>query len=121
MHLFEKETCAIIFNSPNRKDKLIKLINTLKSSDNEIVVVGYNNYKFDSVEAYETLKDVPYNIDVVIILEESLSNYEVLDEMELLDIKNICFLEESFSEHILKKSKDLKLNILNGISLTKNR
>ena len=41
----------------------------------------------------------------------------ILEEVELLDIQNMWFEKGSFSEMMIKKTKDLKLNIEYNLSL----
>ena len=75
------------------------------------------SYKSDKLHVYESLKDIPHNVDIVAIIKESIHNYCIIDEMELLDIKNIYFEKDSYTEYMLKKAKEAKLNIVNFVDL----
>ena len=97
--------------------KEIKIINLLKENNYNVVGINLNNYKSDKFHVYESLKDIPHNVDIVAIIKESIHNYCIIDEMELLDIKNIYFEKGSYTEYILKKAKEAKLNIVNFVDL----
>ena len=90
---------------------------TVKENNYNVVGINLNNYKSDKFHVYESLKDVPHNVDIVAIIKESIHNYCIIDEMELLDIKNIYFEKGSYTEYILKKAKEAKLNIVNFVDL----
>ena len=48
-----------------------------------VVGINFNNYKSDNFHVYESLKDIPHNVDIVAIIKESIHNYCIIDEMEL--------------------------------------
>ena len=89
----------------------------LKENNYNVVGINLNNYKSDKFHVYESLKDIPHNVDIVAIIKESIHNYCIIDEMELLDIKNIYFEKGSYTEYMLKKAKEAKLNIVNFVDL----
>ena len=93
------------------------IANLLKENNYNVVGINLNNYKSDKFHVYESLKDIPHNVDIVAIIKESIHNYCIIDEMELLDIKNIYFEKGSYTEYILKKAKEAKLNIVNFVDL----
>ena len=107
MNLLKQKSWAVVIIDENEDSKEIKIINLLKE----------NNYKSDKFHVYESLKDIPHNVDIVAIIKESIHNYCIIDEMELLDIKNIYFEKGSYTEYILKKAKEAKLNIVNFVDL----
>ncbi|MGX4600586.1 CoA-binding protein [Faecalimicrobium sp. JNUCC 81] len=119
MNLLKYHSLAIIIDDEKEIYKVDQIIDMLKSKGYEVVCINKNNYNIVNAQTYESLKDVPHNIDVVIITNLSLQTYEILDEIELLDIKNIWFENGSYNESMLKKAKDLKLNISCGLSLFK--
>lgn len=119
MNLLKYHSLAIIIDDEKEIYKVDQIIDMLKSKGYEVVCINKNNYNIVNAQTYESLKDVPHNIDVVIIINLSLQTYEILDEIELLDIKNIWFENGSYNESMLKKAKDLKLNISCGLSLFK--
>ena len=73
--------------------------------------INLNNYKSDKFHVYESLKDIPHNVDIVAIIKESIHNYCIIDEMELLDIKNIYF------EKGKKQCPTIKYNVTQVIEL----
>ncbi len=111
MNIFKYNNWAIIIHNNELNSKQIEIVKMLKTNEYDVVIIGSNDFYIDDVKVYETLKDVPHNIDVVAIVENSIDNYAVLDEIELLDIKNICFTKDSYTEHLIKNAKELKLNI----------
>ena len=113
MNLLKNKSWAVVIIDENEDSKEVKFIKLLKKNNCKVVGINFNNYELEEFLIYESLKDVPHNIDIVAILNESVHNYSIIDEMELLDIKNIYFDKESTTEHILKKAKYIKLNIIN--------
>lgn len=119
MSLLRFNSWAILIKDANLDSKEYEIIQALKKHKCKIVAINENQINVDGVEVYESLKDVPYNIDVVVVLDESVETYVMLDEMELLDIKNIWLEKDCNNENVLKKARDMKLNIEYKFSLTK--
>lgn len=119
MNLLKYHSLAIVIYDEKKIDKIYRIIDILESKEYKVVCINKNNYNIVNTQTYESLKDVPHNIDVVIITSLDLQTYEILDEIELLDINNIWFEKESYNESILKKAKELKLNISCDLSLFK--
>lgn len=119
MNLLKYNFWAVDIKDISIGSKTYKIIDILKKHNYSVVGISKNKYKICGIDTYESLKDVPHNIDVVSIVEKSLETYSILDEMELLDIKNIWFEKESYNDLMIKKAKSLKLNIICGISLYK--
>lgn len=117
MNLLKQKSWAVIIIDESEHSKELKIIKELKYNNYDVVGINLNNYKSEEFLVYESLKDVPYNIDIVAIINDSIHNYYILDEMELLDISNIYFEKGSSTENILKKAKDIKLNIVDNIDL----
>lgn len=117
MNLLEYNSWAVVIKDISMGSKTYKIVDILKKHNYNVIGISENNYKVCGIDTYESLKDVPHNIDVVVIVDESLETYSILDEMELLDIKNIWFEQESYNDLMIKKAKSLKLNIIYGISL----
>ena len=105
MNLLKQKSWAVVIIDENEDSKEIKIINLLKENNytvenllydkdysNNVVGINLNNYKSDKFHVYESLKDIPHNVDIVAIIKESIHNYCIIDEMELLDIKNIYFI-----------------------------
>ena len=82
--------------------QLYSIPQLLKENNYNVVGINLNNYKSDKFHVYESLKDIPHNVDIVAIIKESIHNYCIIDEMELLDIKNIYF--EVTDEALLNKT-----------------
>ena len=106
MNLLKQKSWAVVIIDENEDSKEIKIINLLKENNYNVVGINLNNYKSDKFHVYESLKDIPHNVDIVAIIKESIHNYCIIDEMELLDIKNIYFEKGSYTEYILKKAKE---------------
>lgn len=119
MNLLKQKSWAIVIIDENEDSKEIKIMKLLKEKKYNVVGINLNNYKLDKFEIYESLKDVEHNIDIVAIFNESIHNYYIIDEMELLDIKNIYFEKDSDTEYISKKAKEAKLNIIKHVDLYK--
>nr|WP_317331705.1 CoA-binding protein [uncultured Romboutsia sp.] len=119
MSLLKQKSWAVVIIDENEDSKEIKIMNLLKENNYNVVGINLNNYNSEKFSVYESLKDVPHNVDIVAIIEESIHNYYIIDEMELLDIKNIYFEKGSDTEHLLKKAKEARLNIVNFIDLYK--
>ena len=117
MNLLKQKSWAVVIIDENEDSKEIKIINLLKENNYNVVGINLNNYKSDKFHVYESLKDIPHNVDIVAIIKESIHNYCIIDEMELLDIKNIYFEKGSYTEYMLKKAKEAKLNIVNFVYL----
>lgn len=108
MSLLKYTSWAVLIKDIEKKYKLIEV---LKSKGYKVVGINEVVGIVDGIEVYESLKDVPHNIDVVGILEESMDTFAILDEMELLDIVNIWFEKDSCNDEVIRKAKGLKLNI----------
>ncbi|WP_296644699.1 CoA-binding protein, partial [Romboutsia sp. 13368] len=91
MNLLKNRSWAVVIIDKSEDSKEVKFIKLLKNNNCKVVGINFNNYNSEEFSIYESLKDVPHNIDVVAILKESVHNYYIIDEMELLDIKNIYF------------------------------
>lgn len=114
MSLLKYNSWAILIKDINKQYKLVEF---LKSKGYEVVLINEMVGIVDGIEVYESLKDVPHNIDVVGVVEESIDTYAILDEMELLDIVNIWFEKDSYSEEVIRKAKSMKLNIEYNLKL----
>lgn len=119
MSLLRFNSWAILIKDANLDSKEYEIIQTLKKHKCKVVAISENQINIDDVDVYESLKDVPYNIDVVVVLDETVETYAMLEEMELLDIKNIWFEKGCQHENALKKARDMKLNIEYKFSLVK--
>ncbi|MGL6106788.1 CoA-binding protein [Romboutsia sp.] len=119
MNLLRYNSWAVLIKDKSQESIEYKVIEALMEKKHTVVGIDANKNYIDGVEIYESLKDVPYNIDVVAILEQSIDVYSILEEMELLDIKNIWIDKDSCNEQILKISKDMKLNVENKLNLYK--
>jgi len=119
MNLLKQKSWAIVIIDENEDSKEIKIMNLLKEKKYNVVGINLNNYKSEKFDIYDSLKDVEHNIDIVAIFNESIHNYYIIDEMELLDIKNIYFEKDCDTEYILKKAKEAKLNIIKHVDLYK--
>lgn len=119
MNLLNYNFWAVVIKDIDEDKRAQNIIEKLKEKEYEVVAISDKIKHMDGIEIYESLKDVPHNIDVVVIVEESVDNYLILDEIELLDIENIWFEKGSYSDEIMKKAKDIKLNIEHDSSLYK--
>ncbi|GAA0238575.1 CoA-binding protein [Metaclostridioides mangenotii] len=111
MNLNRYNSWAVVTAECSKESKAFSIIKELQDKDFKVVAIDENLNPIDGVEVYESLKDVPNNIDVVTIVEKYTMIESIFDEMELLDIRNLWFEEGSFNAAILKKAKELKLNI----------
>ena len=91
MNLLKQKSWAIVIIDENEDSKEIKIMNLLKEKKYNVVGINLNNYKSEKFDIYDSLKDVEHNIDIVAIFNESIHNYYIIDEMELLDIKKYLF------------------------------
>lgn len=119
MNLLRYNSWAVLINDTSKESKEYQSIEAL--IENKYSVVGIMSKKcyIEGIDIYESLKDVPHNIDVVAILGQSIDIYSILEEMELLDIKNIWIDKDSCSEQVLKVSKEMKLNLECKLNLYK--
>jgi len=109
MNLLKQKSWAVVIIDENEDSKEIKIINLLKENNYNVVGINLNNYKSDKFHVYESLKDIPHNVDIVAIIKESIHNYCIIDE--------IYFEKGSYTEYMLKKAKEAKLNIVNFVDL----
>lgn len=119
MKLLNYNSWAVVIKDIDEDRRAQKLIEKLKEKEYKVVAISAKVKHMDEIEIYESLKDVPHNIDVVAIVEESVDNYLILDEIELLDIENIWLEKGSYSEEMIKRAKNMKLNIEYDSSLYK--
>ncbi|RDY23736.1 CoA-binding protein [Romboutsia maritimum] len=119
MNLEKFNSWAVVIKDTDNEGKVYDIIKILAKKNRKVVGISDEKACIDGIDIYESLKDVPYNVDIVVIVEESLKIYSILEEMELLDINNILFEKDSYNEIILKKAKDMKLNIGYDFSLFK--
>ncbi|MPN59053.1 hypothetical protein SDC9_206771 [bioreactor metagenome] len=120
MNFFKYDSWAIVAKDYSLGSKSYKIIELLKNHECNVVGINYeNNIRTNNIFIYESLKDVPHNIDVVVIVDETIETYVILEEMELLDINNIWFEKDSYNDAIIKKAKSLNINVIYGISLCK--
>ena len=77
MNLLKQKSWAVVIIDENEDSKEIKIINLLKENNYNVVGINLNNYKSDKFHVYESLKDIPHNVDIVlraqIIPTESLT------------------------------------------------
>lgn len=119
MSLLRFNSWAVLINNAEIELKELEIIQVLKNEKCKVVAINKDQITIDKVEVYESLKDVPYNIDVVVVLDEAVQTYVALEEMELLDINNIWFEKDCNNENTLKKAREMKLNIEHRFSLIK--
>ncbi|MCR1954461.1 CoA-binding protein [Clostridioides mangenotii] len=111
MNLNRYNSWAVVTAECSIDSKAFSIIKELQDKEFKVVAIDENLKPIDGVEVYESLKDVPYNVDIVAIIEKYTMIESIFDEMELLDIKNMWFEDGSFNVSIIKKAKELKLNI----------
>lgn len=117
MNLLKCNSWAVSIKDTSLGSKAYKMVDILKKYNYKVVGIGKSNCSIYGIDVYESLKDIPHNIDVVSILESSLETYSILDEMELLDIKNLWFEQESYNELMIQKARNMNLNIVYGLNL----
>lgn len=117
MNLLKCDSWAVILNNSDKESKAYKILDELKKNMYKVVAIDEEKKDIDGIDVYECLKDVPHNIDVVAIIDKQSKMDAILEEIELLDIQNIWFEKGSFSEMVIKKTKDLKLNVEYSLSL----
>ncbi|MCC0650486.1 CoA-binding protein [Clostridioides sp. ZZV15-6598] len=117
MNLLKCDSWAVILNNSDEESKAYKILDELKKNMYKVVAIDEEKKNIEGIDVYECLKDVPHNIDVVAIIDKQSKMDAILEEIELLDIQNIWFEKGSFSEMIIKKTKDLKLNVEYNLSL----
>ncbi|MDB0441288.1 CoA-binding protein [Clostridioides difficile] len=117
MNLLKCDSWAVILNNSDEESKAYKILDELKKNMYKVVAIDEEKKDIDGIDVYECLKDVPHNIDVVAIIDKQSKMDAILEEIELLDIQNIWFEKGSFSEMVIKKTKDLKLNVEYSLSL----
>lgn len=117
MNINKYNSWAVVTSECNGDSKVFSIINALKDKELSVVAIDEKLKPVDDIVVYESLKDVPYNVDTVVIAEKYTMMGSILDEMELLDIKNLWFEEGTFNADILKKAKELKLNVEHEASL----
>lgn len=119
MSLLRFDSWAILIKDTKIDTKELKIIEALKMQKCKVVAISENQIHINEIQVYESLKDVPYNIDVVVVVDESIQTYLILDEMELLDINNIWFEKDCNNDNALKKAREMKFNIEYKFSLCK--
>ena len=117
MNLLKCDSWAVILNNSDKESKAYKILDELKRNMYNVVAIDEEKKPIEGIDVYEWLKDVPHNIDVVAIIDKQSKMDVILEEVELLDIQNMWFEKGSFSEMMIKKTKDLKLNIEYNLSL----
>jgi len=108
MNLNRYNSWAVVTAECSIDSKAFSIIKELQDKEFKVVAIDENLKPIDGVEVYESLKDVPYNVDIVAIIEKYTMIESIFDEMELLDIKNMWFEDGSFNVSIIKKAKELK-------------
>ena len=111
MSLLRFNSWAILIKDTKIDTKEFEIIEALKKQKCEVVCINENQIHIEGIQVYESLKDIPHNIDVVVVVDESVQTYLILEEMELLDINNIWFEKDCSNENTLKKAREMKLNI----------
>ncbi|MGL4913208.1 MAG: CoA-binding protein [Romboutsia sp.] len=120
MNFFKYDSWAVVAKDYSMNGNAYSIINFLKKNGYKVIGIDSDkNINSCNINLYESLKDVPHNIDVVVIVDEIIETYAILDEMELLDINNIWFEQNSYNELMIKKAKSSKLNVAYGISLSR--
>lgn len=118
MNFFKYDSWAVVTNDFSMNGNAYSVISFLKQNGYKVIgIYSDKNVNNCNIDVYESLKDVPHNIDVVVIIDEIKDTYAILDEMELLDINNIWFEQDSYNESMIKKAKSSKFNITYGVSL----
>ena len=104
MNLLKCDSWAVILNNSDKESKAYKILDELKRNMYKVVAIDEEKKPIEGIDVYECLKDVPHNIDVVAIIDKQSKMDVILEEV-------------SFSEMMIKKTKDLKLNIEYNLSL----
>ncbi|MEF9992440.1 MAG: CoA-binding protein [Romboutsia sp.] len=108
MNLIKYNSWALLVKDTS---KHYKIIENLENKDCSVVLINKKVGNVNGLDVYESLNDVPHNIDIVAIIEESIDLNIILGEMELLDIDNIWIDKNLENEEIRRKIKSMKLNI----------
>ncbi|MGL5348452.1 MAG: CoA-binding protein [Peptostreptococcaceae bacterium] len=119
MSLLRFNSWAILIKGTKIDTKELEIIEELKNQKCKVVGINENRIDVEGIQIYESLKDVPHNIDVVVVVDESVQTYLILEEMELLDINNIWFEKDCNNENTLKRAREMKMNIEYKFSLCK--
>ena len=93
------------------------LASRLEGNHVEMAVVLDNYRKVKEKYDYITVEGSGGILCPICFDEARIGLTDIIDEMELLDIKNIYFEKGSYTEYILKKAKEAKLNIVNFVDL----
>lgn len=110
-NLLRYNSWAVLINDVSEDSSAYKIINALKEKKYTVVGISSNKCNIKGIDVYESLEDIPYNIDVVAIVDQPHMISSILEEIELLDIKNIWIDKDICDDKTLNLLKRLKLNI----------
>lgn len=96
------------------KDKYAyKILNSIKTA--QYNVAGVNPKGGEGI--FSSLKDVPFNIEVVDLCINSIKGLEILKEAKELNINNVLVQPGAGSIEIFKYGEENNMNIIDGCAL----
>lgn len=70
MNLFKCDFWVVILNNSDKESKVYKILDEFKRNMYKVVVIDEEKKFIEGIDVYECLKDVLYNIDVVVIIDK---------------------------------------------------
>lgn len=97
----------------NKEKYAYRILNSLKTA--QYNVAGVNPKGGNDI--YSSLKDVPFNTEVVDLCINSIKGLEILKEAKSLNINNILVQPGAGSEDIFKYGEENNMNLIDGCAL----
>jgi len=103
---------AVVGVSSNLKKYGYKVFNNLKTTGYSVYAINPNVDYIGDVKVYDSLKDLPEKIDVVVCIVPPKITLDIVKQAKELDIKNIWMQPGSESEEAINFCKEEKINLI---------
>jgi len=103
---------AVVGVSSNLKKYGYKVFNNLKTTGYSVYAINPNVDHIGDVKVYNSLKDLPEKIDVVVCIVPPKITLDIVKQAKELDIKNIWMQPGSESEEAINFCKEEKINLI---------
>jgi predicted CoA-binding protein len=112
--LLSYKNWVVVGDVLNSNKYAFRILNSLKGAGFNVVGV---NPKDNTGEAYKSIKEVPFNIEVVDLCINPVKGLEIVQEVKSMNLDKILIQPGAESEDILKYCKENNMVAIEGCAL----